>query len=236
MAFASICPCCAASEFARKPILWPALVAEWRLSPEEVEYIDRREGLHCLGCGSNLRSMALAHAILEVYRYSGTLTDFMLGPGRELDSLEVNEAGSLTSIFSKSPRHTLVQFPDVDIHALPFSDASFDLVVHSETLEHVEQPVRALAECRRVLRPGGACAFTVPMVVGRLTSSRAGMPLSFHNNAEERDSALLVRTEYGADAWRQVIDAGFPECRLVSFDAPGAIAVVGMRSSSSSAF
>lgn len=60
MAFAPICPCCGASEYARDAILWPALIAEWRLSPEEVEYIDRREGLHCRGCRSNLRTMAFA--------------------------------------------------------------------------------------------------------------------------------------------------------------------------------
>jgi hypothetical protein len=81
----------------------------------------------------------------------GTLTEFMLGPGRELRILDVNEAGTMTPVFSKSPRHPLVRFPDVDIHGLPFSDASFDLVVHSETLEDVTQPVHALSA-------GGSCA------------------------------------------------------------------------------
>src|SRR5208282_3830755 len=42
------------------------------------------------------------------------------------------------------------------------------LVIHSDTLEHVERPVRALEECRRVLAPGGRVCFTVPIIVGRL--------------------------------------------------------------------
>ena len=51
------------------------------------------------------------------------------------------------------------------------ASGTYDLVVHSDTLEHVPDPVRALQECRRVLRPLGACCFTVPIVVGRLTRS-----------------------------------------------------------------
>ena len=39
---------------------------------------------------------------------------------------------------------------------LSFDASSFDLVVHSYTLEHVDNPVAALSECRRVLLPGGA--------------------------------------------------------------------------------
>lgn len=223
------CVCCGATAFERTKVLWPALVDEWRLTPSEAEYIDRREGLHCIRCGSNLRSMALARAILDIYGHPGPLAAFVADQGARLHTLEVNEAGSLTPFLARSAAHRLVRYPDVDIHALPFADRSFDLVVHSETLEHVMHPVAALAECRRVLRAGGACAFTVPMVVDRLSASREGMPPSYHNTPEERDPALLVRTEYGADAWRQVVEAGFRECRLVALDPPGAIALVGIR-------
>jgi SAM-dependent methyltransferase len=45
---------------------------------------------------------------------------------------------------------------------LPFADATFDAVVSCDVLCQVEQPERALAEFRRVLRPGGAVMLTMP--------------------------------------------------------------------------
>jgi ArsR family transcriptional regulator len=42
-----------------------------------------------------------------------------------------------------------------DVHALPFQDKSFDSVIMFHTLTYAERPPRALAECARVLRPGG---------------------------------------------------------------------------------
>ena len=223
------CPCCGSTGRVQEPVLWKALIDEWRLSPSEAEAIDRREGLRCTACGASLRSMALAWALVSAFQGSGTLADFMSGPGALLRILEVNEAGTLTPYLSRSPGHRLVRHPDVDLQALPFPDGSFDLVVHSDTLEHVERPVRALAECKRVLAAGGFCAFTIPVIVGRLTLSREGMPLSFHGNPSERDPSLAVRTEYGADAWRDVVDAGFSECRIVPYESPASLAFVARR-------
>jgi ubiquinone/menaquinone biosynthesis C-methylase UbiE len=60
--------------------------------------------------------------------------------------------------------------PDAELHRvepdgpLPLPDRSVDAVWCSETLEHVADTARFLAEARRVLRPGGALAVTVPRV------------------------------------------------------------------------
>jgi SAM-dependent methyltransferase len=42
-----------------------------------------------------------------------------------------------------------------DVHDLPFAAASFDAVLMFHTLTYAARPARALAECARVLRPGG---------------------------------------------------------------------------------
>ena len=44
----------------------------------------------------------------------------------------------------------------------PFPDASFDVVVAGELLEHVREPAGVVAEARRVLRPGGRLVASVP--------------------------------------------------------------------------
>jgi SAM-dependent methyltransferase len=49
-----------------------------------------------------------------------------------------------------------------DATRLPFADNSFDAVITSEVLEHIQDDVAALAEMVRVLRPRGRFAATVP--------------------------------------------------------------------------
>lgn len=51
-----------------------------------------------------------------------------------------------------------VRFEQGDVYALPFPDASFDLVFSHGLISHLRAPARALAEMRRVLRPGGMVA------------------------------------------------------------------------------
>lgn len=45
-----------------------------------------------------------------------------------------------------------------DVMALPFKDASFDVVHAHQVLQHLADPVSALAEMRRLTRPGGIVA------------------------------------------------------------------------------
>lgn len=45
---------------------------------------------------------------------------------------------------------------------MPFRDASFDLVLATDFVEHLDDDRAALREIERVLRPGGHCLITVP--------------------------------------------------------------------------
>jgi SAM-dependent methyltransferase len=51
---------------------------------------------------------------------------------------------------------------DASAEALPFADGSFDLVVATDVIEHIDDDRAALAELRRVAAPGGRLLLTVP--------------------------------------------------------------------------
>ncbi len=53
-----------------------------------------------------------------------------------------------------------LSFARSDAAALPFADASFDVVVMSEVIEHLIRPELAVWEISRVLRPGGVFVMT----------------------------------------------------------------------------
>lgn len=49
-----------------------------------------------------------------------------------------------------------------DINSIPASDKSFDVVLCTEVLEHVPDPLASLKEMARLLKPGGTIIITVP--------------------------------------------------------------------------
>jgi SAM-dependent methyltransferase len=55
-----------------------------------------------------------------------------------------------------------VEFHAGDAHALPFGDASFDVVRTERVLQHVADPAQVLAEMRRVTRAGGRLVAAEP--------------------------------------------------------------------------
>jgi SAM-dependent methyltransferase len=95
--------------------------------------------------------------------------------------------------------------------ALPLPDASVDLVVSFETLEHLHDPEAFLSECRRVLRPAGALIVSTP---NRPVYSPEGHYNGFHHreldetefkdllSAHFRRSTMFGQCPSAAAGWR----------------------------------
>lgn len=226
--FTGPCPVCGGKEFTGSSVLWPDLINAWQLSEQEVEYINRQQGFHCKQCNNNLRSISLAVAILRELGFNGRLDQFC-GSNSDLSILEINTAGNLTQFFSKLASHRLIEYPQFDMLNLNVESECVDLVVHSDTLEHVPDPVRALTECRRVLRNDGKCIFTVPIIVDRMTRSRTGLSPSYHGQSGVPADDQVVFTEFGADIWEMVLKAGFSSCEIFSLEYPAALAIVARK-------
>lgn len=225
------CPACGGQDFAYSEVLWPELVRAWQLTPLEKDYINRQQGLHCTNCKNNLRAMALADAILRSFHFGGTLLQFVqTEEAQNLKILEINEAGELTPILKMVPNHQIARYPEYDMTHLPFDSESFDLVTHSDTLEHVPNAIVGLSECHRLLKNSGRCIFTVPIVVDRMTRSRAGLIPSFHGNPDDLANDYIVHSEFGADVWKYAIEAGFNCIKIHSFEYPAALVLEASKS------
>lgn len=94
----------------------------------------------------------------------------------------------------------------VDIEAMEIEDASFDAIVCSHVLEHVDDDRRAMAEIRRVLRPGGFAIIVVPIFADHTFEDP-----SIIDHAERRrlfGQFDHVRA-YGPDVERRIQEMGF---------------------------
>ena len=127
---------------------------------------------------------------------------------------------------SQFKNYTFAEYPEVDLHKLPYDDESFDLVVHSDTLEHVTDPTLAMHQILRVLRKGGKTVFTTPIIVDRTTRARSGMAKSFHGAPGIFDSGMLVTYEYGSDFWKYLAEVGFGDIRIITEMYPSGIAFI----------
>jgi ubiquinone/menaquinone biosynthesis C-methylase UbiE len=109
-----------------------------------------------------LRMLALrpGHAVLDIGSGPGLLAaELADGVGREgrVVGLDLSEP-MLEMARGRCADRSQVSFERGDAAKLPFEDARFDAVVSTQVYEYVPDIAGALAEVRRVLRPGGLVA------------------------------------------------------------------------------
>jgi SAM-dependent methyltransferase len=89
-----------------------------------------------------------------------------------------------------------------DLAALPFADATFDLVFSKYVLEHLERPRRTFRELRRVMRPGGHLVFHTPNLYHYVAWGAILTPQRFHvwfNGKRGCDGSDVFPTCYRAN-------------------------------------
>lgn len=218
-------------------IIPPKLEALWGLTPRLAEALARKESCFCGGCGAKLRARRLARALLDLYPVGeppaparSVRAWVEQSEARALQVAEINLIEGLHDQFRRLPRFSFSDYRagaapgaivdgvrSEDLTRLSDPDASFDLVLTSETLEHVPDLATALAEIHRVLKPGGRHLLTVPWLpdvpstFARATIGPDGAivhhaPPIHHPGG---DVGYLVFHEFGADLPAILGRAGF---------------------------
>jgi len=75
-----------------------------------------------------------------------------------IGALGLDRAFSLLA--ERDPHHPRLPMVQANAVSIPFADRSFDLVLAECVLSLIAEPVRMLAECRRVMRPGASLVVT----------------------------------------------------------------------------
>lgn len=156
----------------------------------------------------------------------GRVLDVGCGVGhsfRELDPRETVGVDIDPAVLAGQDRETRA----ADMRALPFPDQSFGSVVSIQSIEHVPDPERAVAEAARVLRPYGRAVFVTP---NRLTFGRPDEIIDpFHFVEYDADelralcarsfARVEIRGLFGSDRYLALVDGERRELeRLLRLD------------------
>jgi SAM-dependent methyltransferase len=131
--------------------------AYFALYPYLLDYFPRRE--------------VEGRRLLEIGLGYGTLGEALARLGADYHGLDLAAApvAVMRARLARVPGARREQIAQGSVLELPFDDASFDHVVSIGCLHHTGDLFRAVAECRRVLRPGGRL---VVMVYNRRSARR----------------------------------------------------------------
>jgi len=110
----------------------------------------------------------------------------------------------------------LVDFRLGDALNMPFEDASFDIVIGQEAWCHVPDKPRLIAECARVVKPGGVIAFTdilrrAPLEAAELQRMQQGMPFPTLETLEgyagllNQNGCTVAQVDDLSQHWAQIL-------------------------------
>lgn len=220
------CPICKKNIFLQHDVLSKDLINDWNISLKEVEYINLQQGLTCSNCNVNLRGMTLIHAVLTHFNYNN-ITELYSKCTKKV--LEINEVVGLSKFLSKLNNHILMAYPEIDMQNMNIESETFDIIIHSDTLEHIPNSIKGLEECYRILKNDGVMFFTIPIIHNRLTIKREGMSDSYHGDYLLKQKDYIVHTEYGSNFYMELLAAGFKEIRLYSLVDESSLSIAAIK-------
>jgi SAM-dependent methyltransferase len=91
---------------------------------------------------------------------------------------------------------------------------SMDVVMIVSVLEHLWEPLSALQEIRRVLRPNGTCLVNVPSWRGKRFLELSAFKLGLSPAAEMDDHKMYYNV---SDLWPMLVQAGFKPSEITCF-------------------
>jgi SAM-dependent methyltransferase len=132
--------------------------------------------------------------VLEAGCGEGYGADLLAGSAHRVLALDYDPA-TVAHVRARYPRVTVAR---ANLVALPLPDASVDVVVSLQVIEHLWEQERFLGECRRVLRPGGTLLVSTP---NRITFSPGrDTPLNpFHTRELDPDELAGMTRDAGFD-------------------------------------
>jgi SAM-dependent methyltransferase len=137
------------------------------------------------------RHVAAYATAAELLPANGSVLDVGCGAGHSYHLLEPRETVGVdvaAEALRGQQRRTIV----ADMRELPLPDASFASYLAVQSIEHVPDADRALAEARRVLEPGGTAVFVTP---NRLTFGRPDEIIDPYHDVEYDQHELRALCE-----------------------------------------
>jgi SAM-dependent methyltransferase len=187
------CVHCSGQAFIQQTIITDELTQTWGLSRRERNWFDVREGLICRTCQMSKRVRMLLWSLERIQPEFKSLQILHLNQTNELSQAlcPARRLVETTYVPAEDFGADLHGLSNQDMTRLTFESDRFDLVIHSETLEHLHDYEGALREASRVLKPGGYQIYSVPLLHDRETRRRIG------RDSEGNDVRLLPLSTHG---------------------------------------
>lgn len=127
-----------------------------------------RDSYLCLNCKCKPRERALMLTLNKNFPDWKSIHIHESSPGNRGGSINFKKYGKFYTPSQYYPDESfgiLVNgIRNENLEEQTFEDATFDLVITQDVMEHIYQPEKAFKEIARTLKPGGAYVFTVPLV------------------------------------------------------------------------